>query len=115
MYKYQFPEYVGGDGVSPVREGCVSKIVEEAMEYQEKFNESQYNISIDTQLEACVELLDTLHACETELRQYPKEIQETAYIYVMGKNDARGYYGKDFNIAVFENALHALRERLNEL
>lgn len=42
---------------------------------------------------ACVELLDVVHACETLLRMYDQDIVGACAHIVMAKNAARGYYG----------------------
>ena len=44
--------------------------------------------------EACVELLDVVHACETLLRMYDQDIVGACAHIVLAKNAARGYYGK---------------------
>ena len=43
---------------------------------------------------ACVELLDVVHACETMLRMYDQDIVGACAHIVMAKNAARGYYGE---------------------
>lgn len=43
--------------------------------------------------EACIELLDVVHACETMLRMYDQDIVGACAHIVMAKNAARGYYG----------------------
>ena len=43
---------------------------------------------------ACVELLDVVHACETLLRMYDQDIVGACAHIVMAKNAARGYYGE---------------------
>ena len=42
---------------------------------------------------ACVELLDVVHACETMLRMYDQDIVGACAHIVLAKNAARGYYG----------------------
>lgn len=44
--------------------------------------------------EACIELLDVVHACETMLRMYDQDIVGACAHIVMAKNAARGYYGE---------------------
>lgn len=44
--------------------------------------------------EACVELLDVVHACETMLRMYDQDIVGACAHIVLAKNAARGYYGE---------------------
>lgn len=43
---------------------------------------------------ACVELLDVVHACETMLRMYDQDIVGACAHIVLAKNAARGYYGE---------------------
>lgn len=43
--------------------------------------------------EACIELLDVVHACETMLRMYDQDIVGACAHIVLAKNAARGYYG----------------------
>lgn len=43
---------------------------------------------------ACVELLDVVHACETLLRMYDQDIVGACAHIVLAKNAARGYYGE---------------------
>ena len=42
---------------------------------------------------ACLELLDVIHACETLLRRFDQDIVGACAHIVMAKNAARGYYG----------------------
>ena len=44
--------------------------------------------------DACIELLDVIHACETMLRMYDQDIVGACAHIVMVKNAARGYYGE---------------------
>ena len=44
--------------------------------------------------EACIELLDVVHACETMLRMYDQDIVGACAHIVLAKNAARGYYGE---------------------
>lgn len=43
--------------------------------------------------EACIELLDVMHACETMLRMYDQDIVGACAHIVLAKNMARGCYG----------------------
>lgn len=43
---------------------------------------------------ACVELLDVIHACETLLRRFDQDIVGACAHIVLAKNAARGYYGE---------------------
>lgn len=83
-FHYNFPAYQGG---SRTDGSCANKIVEEAKEYAEELeNGNAYD--------ALVELLDTIHACETMLRRYDEDVVLRAKIDVLRKNMNRGYYSE---------------------
>ena len=42
---------------------------------------------------ACIELWDVIHACETLMRRFDQDIVGACAHIVMAKNAARGYYG----------------------
>lgn len=42
---------------------------------------------------ACIELWDVIHACETLMRRFDQNIVGACAHIVMAKNAARGYYG----------------------
>lgn len=75
----------------------MEKIGEELTEFRcaaEMYGIKEGRIEFDPlNSEACIELLDVLHACETMLRMYDQDIVGACAHIVMAKNAARGYYG----------------------
>lgn len=89
---YTFPAIV--TEVSPKEQ--LDKISEELTEFRcaSKLFTFDNNVKFDPlNANACVELLDVIHACETLLRMYDQDIVGACAHIVMAKNAARGYYG----------------------
>ena len=90
LYIYQFPRFEKGDITRLER--C-EKIIEEAQEHKAE-------IELGNDFASLVELLDTFHSCESELRagfedgSYTDEMLKQAKLYVLSKNARRGYYGE---------------------
>lgn len=106
MYDYEFPEVTLGTTDSEQ----VKKIEGELFEFRVAadiygFDEDK-NAKLDPlNVNACVELLDVIHSCETLLRRFDQAIVGACSEIVEAKNRARGYYdNRDFEKAAREIA-----------
>ena len=77
----------------------VKKLREEMNEFMSAAGIYGYEGDEKTKLDplnvnACVELLDVVHACETLLRRFDQDIVGACAHIVLAKNAARGYYGE---------------------
>lgn len=110
MYDYEFPEVTLGT----TDFDQVKKIESELFEFRVAadiygFDEDE-NAKIDPlNVNACVELLDVIHSCETMLRRFDQAIVGACSEIVVAKNRARGYYDKvpDFEHVEREIAANA--------
>ncbi|MEG1246501.1 hypothetical protein [Gordonibacter sp.] len=86
-WQWQFPpceKFVPVD--SPTRREQSLKIVEEA--------EEAMNARAGYSVFYVIELMDTIHACETALREFPESLLTDMKEAVICKNEQRGYYGE---------------------
>lgn len=100
MYVYNFPAIA-----HPAEtELQLDKIKDELLEFEHELTvdyEQPFDVHSkhykfdDTNLKALIELLDVIHACETELRKFDKELVDYAQVVVVEKNEKRGYYGDE--------------------
>lgn len=100
MYVYNFPAIA-----HPAEtELQLDKIKDELLEfeheltvdYEQPFDINSKHYKFDeTNLKALIELLDVIHACETELHKFDKTLVDYAKTYVVEKNQKRGYYESD--------------------
>ena len=95
MYEYHFPaitlETTDSDQVKKLHDevtefSCAARIYGCSGEKDEKLDPLNVN--------ACIELLDVIHACETLMRRFDQNIVGACAHIVEAKNAARGYYGE---------------------
>lgn len=78
----------------------VRKLHDEMNEFKSEtriygYGDDEKNAKLDPlNVNACVELLDVIHACETLLRRFDQNIVGSCAHIVLAKNAARGYYGE---------------------
>ena len=95
MYDYEFPAVT----LETTDSEQVKKIEGELFEFRVAadiygFDENK-NAKLDPlNVNACIELLDVIHACETMLRRFDQTIVGACSEIVEAKNRARGYYGE---------------------
>lgn len=88
LYVFQFPKFIKEKVDRLTR--C-DKIIEEAHEHKAE-------VELGNHFAGLVELLDVIHACESELRAgfqdgtYNDNLLKEAKLYVLMKNAKRGYY-----------------------
>lgn len=109
MYDYEFPEVTLGT----TDFDQVKKIEGELFEFRVAadiygFDEDKGARLDPLNVNACVELLDVIHSCETLLRRFDQAIVGACSEIVEAKNRARGYYeNRDFEKAAREIAADA--------
>ena len=95
MYEYHFPaitmETTDSEQVKKLHDevtefSCAARIYGCGGEKDEKLDPLNVN--------ACIELLDVIHACETLMRRFDQNIVGACAHIVEAKNAARGYYGE---------------------
>ena len=95
MYDYEFPEIT----LETTDYEQLKKIEGELFEFRvaadiHGFSEDE-NAKLDPlNVNACIELLDVIHTCETLLRRFNQDIVGACAHIVLAKNAARGYYGE---------------------
>ena len=93
MYDYQFPTVM----LKSTDHEQVEKIRDEVMEFMiaaDIYGCSEEDKKLDPlNVNACIELLDVIHACETLMRRFDQNIVGACAHIVEAKNRARGYYG----------------------
>ena len=94
MYDYEFPATT----LETTDSEQVKKLREEMAEFSSASGIYGYedgNAKLDPlNVNACIELLDVIHACETMLRRFDQNIVGACAHIVEAKNRARGYYDK---------------------
>ena len=86
MYVYNFPETVFVPHGRRERGQQVQHVVSEALEAKAAIEEGERRY--------VMELLDTVHAAETALREFDKSLVDECAELVHDKNSVRGYYGE---------------------
>ena len=95
MYDYNFPaiklDTTDSEQVKKLHDemtefSCAARIYGCSDEKDEKLDPLNVN--------ACIELLDVIHACETLMRRFDQDIVGACAQIVFAKNAARGYYGE---------------------
>ena len=95
MYDYEFPAVT----LETTDSEQVKKIEGELFEFRVAadiygFDENKGARLDPLNVNACVELLDVIHSCETLLRRFDQAIVGACSEIVEAKNRARGYYDK---------------------
>lgn len=94
MYDYQFPAVT----LETTDKEQVEKIRDEVMEFMvaaDIYGCSEDDVKLNPlNVNACIELLDIIHACETMLRLFDRTIVGACSEIVKAKNRARGYYNE---------------------
>lgn len=93
MYDYQFPAIT----LKTTDSEQVKKLHDEVMEFTCSARIFGCNGEEDEKLDplnvnACIELWDVIHACETLMRRFDQDIVRSCAHIVAAKNRARGYY-----------------------
>ena len=94
MYDYIFPAIT----LETTDSEQVRKLHDEVMEFSCSARIYGCNGEDDEKLDplnvnACIELWDVIHACETLMRRFDQDIVRSCAHIVRAKNAARGYYG----------------------
>lgn len=114
MYEYNFPAVTAGaDDIAQLK-----KISGELGEFQDAADLHAWKDAPQAldplSADACMELLDVIHACETMLRRFDATIVQASAAIVEARNRARGYYDEPTPKERAEAELDALFSNLAE-